>query len=156
LPRAAIQLENNVTFTSRPYALLMGFIDANDDTKGRWIVYHYRYDPERRERRHVIVACFDKKKDWLRFFDQTAKLLQEEKEAGTAESKEWISGSKRPAGHDRALREFREARRNSTAFTPSVIPVRGLPQPLTSTPPSIAYFGARRRAARKWWIRFRK
>jgi len=31
---------------------------GNDDIK-RFIVRHYRYDPQRRERRHVVVAVFD-------------------------------------------------------------------------------------------------
>lgn len=34
-------------------------VDPEDDTIERFIVRHYRYDPDRRERRHVVVAAFD-------------------------------------------------------------------------------------------------
>jgi hypothetical protein len=33
----------------------MARVDAEDDTLRRYIVRHYRYDPERHERRHVVV-----------------------------------------------------------------------------------------------------
>jgi hypothetical protein len=34
-------------------------VDVEDDSIRRFVVRHYRYDPERRERRHVVVAAFD-------------------------------------------------------------------------------------------------
>jgi hypothetical protein len=34
-------------------------VDPGDDDIKRFIVCHYRYDPQRRERRHVLVAAFD-------------------------------------------------------------------------------------------------
>jgi hypothetical protein len=34
-------------------------VDPEDDSIERFIVRHYRYDPQRRERRHVVVAVFD-------------------------------------------------------------------------------------------------
>lgn len=37
----------------------MARVDPGDDSIRRFIVRHYRYDPERRERRHVVVAAFD-------------------------------------------------------------------------------------------------
>ena len=37
----------------------MARVDPGDDSIERFIVRHYRYDPQRRERRHVVVAVFD-------------------------------------------------------------------------------------------------
>jgi hypothetical protein len=41
------------------YGGSMAQVDPADDSIKRFIVRHYRYDPERRERRHVVVAAFD-------------------------------------------------------------------------------------------------
>jgi len=39
-------------------------VDGGDDSIRRFVVYHYRFDPERPERRHVLVAAFDKKREF--------------------------------------------------------------------------------------------
>jgi hypothetical protein len=44
-------------------------VDPDDDTIERFIVYHYRYDPQRRERRHVAVAAFDNEHEYLACLD---------------------------------------------------------------------------------------
>jgi hypothetical protein len=42
----------------------MAQVDPADDSIKRFIVRHYRYDPERRERRHVVVAAFDNEPEY--------------------------------------------------------------------------------------------
>ena len=42
-----------------PYAASVAEVDPDEDTIARWVVAHYRYDADRRERRHVVVAAFD-------------------------------------------------------------------------------------------------
>jgi hypothetical protein len=42
----------------------MARVDPDDDSRRRYIVKHYRYDPERRERRHVVVAAFDSRREY--------------------------------------------------------------------------------------------
>lgn len=37
----------------------MARVDVDNDEIRRFVVRHYRFDPERRERRHVIVGAFD-------------------------------------------------------------------------------------------------
>jgi hypothetical protein len=37
----------------------MAKVDADDDTIRRFVVQHYRYDPDRHERRPVVIAAFD-------------------------------------------------------------------------------------------------
>jgi hypothetical protein len=34
-------------------------VDPDDDSIHRWVVWHYRYDSYRSERRNVVVAAFD-------------------------------------------------------------------------------------------------
>ena len=41
----------------------MPHVDPEDDSIERFIVRHYRYDPQRRERRHVVVAAFDNEQE---------------------------------------------------------------------------------------------
>jgi hypothetical protein len=40
-------------------------VEPEDDSIRRFIVHHYRYDPPRRERRHVVVAAFDNEPEFL-------------------------------------------------------------------------------------------
>jgi hypothetical protein len=132
----------------------MASIDANDDTKRRWIVHHFRYVPERRQHRTVVVAGFNNRREWRRFIDQARSQLQERKDAGTADSREQISGSERQAGYDRVWRDVREHRPISTTLTRWGNLVPGLPQPLTRESSS-AFVRARRRLSRRWLGRFR-
>ena len=37
----------------------MALVDPEDDSITRFVVMHYRYDADRHERRHVIVAAYD-------------------------------------------------------------------------------------------------
>jgi hypothetical protein len=41
------------------YARSVARVDPDDDEVLRFVVRHYRYDPDRGERRHVEVAAFD-------------------------------------------------------------------------------------------------
>jgi hypothetical protein len=42
----------------------MAEVAPDDDSISRFIVRHYRYDPERCERRHVVVAAFDNEREY--------------------------------------------------------------------------------------------
>src|SRR5580700_7663243 len=46
------------------YGGSMAQVDPADDSIKRFIVRHYRYDPERRARRHVVVAAFDNEPEY--------------------------------------------------------------------------------------------
>jgi hypothetical protein len=43
----------------------VGRVEPDDDSIRRFIVHHYRYDPGRRERRHVVLAAFDSEPEFL-------------------------------------------------------------------------------------------
>ena len=42
----------------------MARVDPENDGIRRFIVRHYRYDPERHQRRHVVVDAFDNKREF--------------------------------------------------------------------------------------------
>jgi hypothetical protein len=42
------------------------------------VVRHYRYDPDRRQRRHVVVAAFDNESEFM------ARIQQESRRFGGA------------------------------------------------------------------------
>ncbi len=43
----------------------MGRVDVKADEVRRFVVYHYRHDPERHQRRHVLVAAFDDEREFV-------------------------------------------------------------------------------------------
>jgi hypothetical protein len=72
---------------------------ANDDIK-RFIVRHYRYDPERRERRHVIVAAFDNEREFWACMEGVRAEITRRREAGEpVDSREHASGSVHEPGY---------------------------------------------------------
>jgi hypothetical protein len=57
-------------------------VDPGDDAIERFIVHHYRYDPERRERRHVVVAAFDNEPEFLACIERVRDGIERRREAG--------------------------------------------------------------------------
>lgn len=74
-------------------------IDPNDDSIDRWVISHYRYDPERRERRNMVVACFDNRRASMKFFDRANSELKVAQSEGRADKKERITGARLKAGY---------------------------------------------------------
>jgi hypothetical protein len=73
---------------------IMARVDAEDDTLRRYIVRHYRYDPERHERRHVVVAAFDSQKEYERCLRAVSAEIERRKAAGEyVDSGEHASGT---------------------------------------------------------------
>lgn len=85
-------------------------VDPNDDSIDRWVVWHYRYDPDRRERRNMIIAAFDNRRAFMKFFERTNAELDVAKSEGRAEEKERISGTKLKAGYREEINQFRQFR----------------------------------------------
>ncbi len=77
----------------------MARVDPYDDTIERWVAFHYRYDPERRERRNVIVAAFDRQRDFSRFLKASGAGLRAAIARGDAEPVEGMSGVRWPVGY---------------------------------------------------------
>jgi hypothetical protein len=57
-------------------------IDPADDTVDRWIAQWYRFDTDRRERRHTTVVAFDNAAEWEAEMSRLAEHLRRRKAAG--------------------------------------------------------------------------
>ena len=65
----------------------MGQVDPHDDSIQRCIVRHYRYDPKRRERRHVIMAAFDDESEFQACRHEVEAEIRRRREDG--ENDDW-------------------------------------------------------------------
>jgi hypothetical protein len=74
-------------------------VDPTDDTIDRWIVLWYRFDPERHERRHTIVAAFDNAVEMGAEMSRLTHQLRDRKRTGMSEDVEWISGVHHHVGY---------------------------------------------------------
>jgi hypothetical protein len=81
-------------------------VDPDDDTIVRWVVAHYRYDADRRERRHVVVAAFDNPDEFHADLDARAEQLRARRERGEGVDRlERITGRTYAAGYRRQQRD---------------------------------------------------
>jgi hypothetical protein len=68
-------------------------VDPDDDTLRRYVVRHYRYDPRRRERRHVVVAAFDSRREYDACLTAESEAVERRKAAGeNVDPREHVSG----------------------------------------------------------------
>jgi hypothetical protein len=78
----------------------MARVDPGDDGITRFIVRHYRYDPERRERRHVVVAAFDNEPEfWAAIQDVQADIRRRRDSGEPADPGEHASGTMHEPGY---------------------------------------------------------
>jgi nitroreductase len=79
----------------------MARVDVGDDSIRRFVVRHYRYDPDRRERRHVLVAAFDNRREFEQCLQAVSADIDRRRAAGEpVDAKEYVSGVVREAGGD--------------------------------------------------------
>jgi hypothetical protein len=96
---------NQVRIARGPYAATVARVDPDDDSIYRWVVRHYRYDADRRERRHVVVAAFDNAEEFHADIEQRAAQLRAGKECrDDVDSAEYISGITHQPGYRRLQR----------------------------------------------------
>jgi hypothetical protein len=79
----------------------------DDDAHDRWILWWYRFDPERRQRRNTVVAAFTDEAELQQRFLELSMELQRLKALGEAEEAEHISGVLHPAGYRAMMRAKR-------------------------------------------------
>lgn len=90
----------------------MSRVDPDDDSIRRFVVYHHRYDPDRHERRHVVVAAFDNKGEWNACMAETQAELRRRRAKGEAvEPYEGVSGVVLEPGYRRRQQNARVVRR---------------------------------------------
>jgi hypothetical protein len=64
------------------YSRAVALVDPGDDDIERFIVRHYRYDPQRRERRHVVVAAFDNEPEFRARMDSVRDEIKARRDRG--------------------------------------------------------------------------
>lgn len=90
----------------------MGRVDPQDDRVARYIVFHYRYDPERHERRNMIVAAYDNHAEMVAHVLRLTRALNTSRAQDSVDPHEHCSGSIRPPGYNERVRTQRiESRR---------------------------------------------
>jgi hypothetical protein len=88
--------------------LLVAEVDPDDDTINRFIVWWYRFDPARHERRNTTVAAFDNEPEFMDRIEALSDELRRLKAAGLAEAVELVGGVHHPAGYGTKVRTQRE------------------------------------------------
>jgi hypothetical protein len=78
----------------------VGTVDPDDDSVWRWVIRHYRFDPDRNERRHVVVAAYDNEPEFEAAITVFADALNAEVTAGQASATEHITGVTMNPGHN--------------------------------------------------------
>lgn len=87
------------------YDATVARVDSEDDSIRRWVVWHYRYDPARNERRNVVVAAFDNAREFHADIEQRAAQLRARKQRGEGvDVTETVSGQMYEPGHRRLQR----------------------------------------------------
>lgn len=77
-------------------------VDPDDDTVRRYIVHHYRYDPKRHERRHVVVAAFDSRREFDACLNTASEEIERRQAAGEyVDAAEHVSGVVHEPGYAR-------------------------------------------------------
>jgi hypothetical protein len=120
-------------------------VDPQDDGVCRFIVRHYRYDPDRHERRHVVVAAFDNNREFESCMNEAATDIRRRKGRGEAvDPVEHVTGEVQEPGYRRKQQNARLLRR---AVEHGVVP--GNAEQL-ELPSNVAFLHA---ASRPWWHR---
>ena len=86
----------------------MAEVDPSDDSRKRWILQWFRFDPKRNERCNVTVAAYSRKREFDREFRNLQTDLDALKSAGRAEDVEFISGVEHRKGYLAGIRQIRE------------------------------------------------
>jgi hypothetical protein len=98
----------------------MAQVDPEDDSINRFIVWHYRYDPQRHERRHVVVAAFDNEREmWARMQEIGAEIKRRREAGEEVDRGEHASGSIHEPGY---LRRAANGHLVSRAISHGVFP----------------------------------
>jgi hypothetical protein len=84
----------------------MARVDPNDDSVPRWVVSHYRYDPDQRERTWIDVVAFDSQDEFESYIDEATATWRRLNDRGGIATSETYRGSHREAGYrDRMNRQ---------------------------------------------------
>lgn len=71
----------------------MTAVDPEDDSITRWVIHHYRYDRQRRQRRHVLVRAFDNPADFERVISQLQGQIEGQRTSAESDPAEHVTGT---------------------------------------------------------------
>jgi hypothetical protein len=71
----------------------MAAVDPEDDSISRWVVHHYRYDSQRRQRRHVLVRAFDNRREFELAMSELRSQIAEARRSAESDSREHVTGT---------------------------------------------------------------
>jgi hypothetical protein len=78
----------------------MGEVAYEDDDRRRFVLRRYAFDPLRHERRHIVVAVVDDRREFETLFDRLNDELQRRRASSEAvDPREHISGHVMEPGH---------------------------------------------------------
>jgi len=74
-------------------------VDPDDDSVWRWVLQHYRFDPQRRQRRNVTVAAYDNAAEFEAALSAHDRRIRVEIDAGDRDPREHVGGVVWPPGY---------------------------------------------------------
>ncbi len=80
----------------------MAEVDPDDDDIDRWVVQHFRFDSQRRQRRNVLIAAYDNSREMERHIFEASIDLGVRQRQGATDEREHIFGGHWPAGNKAA------------------------------------------------------
>lgn len=85
----------------------MAEVDPDDDSVERWVVWRYRFDAARGERRNVVLVAYDNAAEFEKRIHSERVILSSLQASGNAEAVENISGVNKPPGYKAYIDEQR-------------------------------------------------
>jgi hypothetical protein len=82
-------------------------VDSADDSIKRYVIYVHTYDPERRERRPVEVACFDDEAEAMRHFGDAHTSVMSRRARGEVDPRDHVTMTIKEPGVDERNRQRR-------------------------------------------------
>jgi hypothetical protein len=95
----------------------MATVAPDDDTRERFIVLHYAYDPSRRQRRYRVAAAFDNAEEFEAYIEQAGAELERRQRDERVDAKESYSGVIKPPGYDAGVNAQRRFKRGAASAT---------------------------------------
>lgn len=93
--------------------IAMPQVDPTDDSTHRFVLEHFRFDPDRNQRRNVVIAAYDNEAEFLIGCGEAQAELSKHQEEGRAESVEHLSGRVLPPGDAEQAQQRRAAWRRA-------------------------------------------
>jgi hypothetical protein len=70
----------------------MAAVSPEDDSRRRFVLHHFRFDPERRERRNVVVGAWDDEAEYTREEHRVREVVTRRRSAEGGDPLESLSG----------------------------------------------------------------